>query len=68
MYAMLAYCTAFGVRHGYLVSPGNPADKRAHQITGSGITITEWLLDLDQPPVEVRRQVCDLAREILSQG
>lgn len=68
MYQLVAYCTALGLRHGYLISPGNPAAQRAHQITRSSITIIEHTVDLSEPPGAIRRQIRELAADIIRHG
>lgn len=68
MYQLVAYCTALGLRFGYIVSPGSPAERREHLIARSGITIAERFLDLGEPPAGIRRQIRDLAEEILHQS
>lgn len=68
IHEMLVYCTVFGARHGYLVSPGDPAGNRPHRVTNSTITITEYFLDLNTSPGEVRRQIRDLAADILQRA
>jgi 5-methylcytosine-specific restriction enzyme subunit McrC len=68
IHEVLAYCTVFGVKYGYVVLPGDPADSHTHRITGSRITITEHFFDLDQPPDHLRRQVRELGGDILRLG
>lgn len=63
---VLSYCTVFGARHGYVVMPGQPARHQTHHVTNSAVTLTEYFLDLDVPPAEVRRQIRELAADILS--
>jgi 5-methylcytosine-specific restriction enzyme subunit McrC len=65
MYQLVAYCVALGLRNGYLISAGSTAMQRPHQITRSGITIIEHVLDLDKPPDSIRRQIRELAADIL---
>ena len=68
MYQLVAYCTALGLRHGYLVSPGSPATQRTHQITRSNITIIEHTVDLSEPPDAIMHQIRELAVDIIRHG
>ena len=68
MYQLVAYCTALGLRYGYLISPGSRAAQRSHQITRSSITIIEHTVDLSEPPDAIRRQIRELAADISRRG
>lgn len=68
MYQMLAYCTVLGLRTGHLISPGNLAGPRVHQISRSDIEIVAHNLDLNRPPGELLDQVAALADDIVRDG
>jgi 5-methylcytosine-specific restriction enzyme subunit McrC len=64
-YQMLAYCTVLGVTRGYLVyAEGPPSGPRTHRIQGTGIEITQYPLDLTQPPRNLLDQIQALATDI----
>jgi 5-methylcytosine-specific restriction enzyme subunit McrC len=64
-YQMLAYCTVLGVARGYLVYAEGPrSGPRTHRIQGTGIEITQYPLDLTQPPRNLLDQIQALAIEI----
>jgi 5-methylcytosine-specific restriction enzyme subunit McrC len=64
MYQVLAYCTAARVRRGYIVYAEGPAQPAVHRIQGTDIEITQYPLNLSQPPTELLTQLDKLAAQI----
>jgi 5-methylcytosine-specific restriction enzyme subunit McrC len=63
-YQMLAYCTALGVKEGWLVHASSAAkagESPAILVTGADVTIRQWGLDLSASPDEILSQVAALA-------
>lgn len=64
-YQMLAYCTALGLRRGYLVYAKEAGEKkRTHDVRNADTAIEVSAIDVEQTPAAVLRQVDELAREI----
>ena len=60
---MISYCYKLGASHGYLVYAQGPEPDRVSHTVGD-IVITEYPLDLDQPPPELLKQIDALAAAI----
>ena len=60
---MISYCYKLAASHGYLVyAQGPEPDPVSHTV--GGIVITEYPLDLDQPPPELLKQIGVLAAAV----
>lgn len=59
-YQMLAYCSAFGLKRGFLVYAKGEADDRTHALP-HGIDLRVFTVDVENEPAVVLRQVCELA-------
>jgi 5-methylcytosine-specific restriction enzyme subunit McrC len=65
LYQVISYCTALGVRRGYLLYAEGPSSgPRTLPIQRSGIEITQYPLDLTQPPRNLLDQIEALAESI----
>lgn len=65
LYQVLAYCTAFQTRRGYLVYAQGPNAPQTHRISGAeDIQLTETALNLDVPIPQLRAQITRLARDL----
>lgn len=62
LYQMLAYCTALELSSGHLLYANGNAPRKTHRVRGSGIVIHQHVVDLDQPPAELRRSMHALSR------
>ncbi|OJV83562.1 MAG: restriction endonuclease [Cellulomonas sp. 73-92] len=64
LYQVHAYCTALGLRRGWLVYAGSRAEGAApsrHRIRNTEIDIVQWPLDVSRKPSELLRDVEQLA-------
>jgi 5-methylcytosine-specific restriction enzyme subunit McrC len=59
---IISYCYALEARHGFLVYAQGGTDPIPHHVRD--IEVTEYPLDLNQPPAELLRQIDDLAQRI----
>lgn len=59
---IISYCYALEVRHGFLVYAQGDTDPIPHHVRD--IEVTEYPLDLNQPPGELLRQIDVLAKRI----
>lgn len=64
LYQMLAYCTALGLRTGYLVYAEGDSRAGVHTVRHAGTRLITWALDLDQAPAAVLADVAVLARRL----
>jgi 5-methylcytosine-specific restriction enzyme subunit McrC len=61
-YQMLAYCTALGVRTGWLVYANGTGASTPHRIRHTAIEISHYPLDLGLPPAEILARIATLAK------
>jgi 5-methylcytosine-specific restriction enzyme subunit McrC len=61
---MLAYCTTFALKRGWLIYAYGPASVTHHHIRNSDITITSIALNLTAPPSELLAQLAALAHKM----
>ncbi|OIV37881.1 restriction endonuclease [Mangrovactinospora gilvigrisea] len=64
LYQMLAYCTALGVRSGHLVYARGTEPAIRHVIAGADVELVQHVLDLDQDPKPLLRDVDRIASGI----
>ncbi|MFD5830288.1 McrC family protein [Lentzea sp. NPDC060358] len=62
IYQVLAYCTALQIDRAWLVYASGTGGSAPRAIRNTGITITEYPLDLDAAPLDLLAQVNQLAR------
>ncbi|OAI40078.1 hypothetical protein AYO39_00260 [Actinobacteria bacterium SCGC AG-212-D09] len=68
-YQMLAYCTAFGLSHGYLVYARDAlGNDRQHRVRNGDVTIDVSAIDVELDPDLLLEQVERLARRIVATG
>ena len=66
-YQMLAYCTAFGLSHGYLVYARDALkNDRQHRVRNGDVTIDVRTIDVELEPDLLLDQVDQLARRIVA--
>jgi len=65
LYQMLAYCTALRLSDGHLVYARGNAEEVTHTVRHAGITIHAHTLDLGVPPIDLLKQVNELAARIV---
>jgi 5-methylcytosine-specific restriction enzyme subunit McrC len=61
-YQMLAYCTALGVRAGWLVYAHGAGASTPHRVRHTSIEISHYPLDLGRPPAEILARIAALAK------
>ncbi|MGI5328293.1 hypothetical protein [Actinomadura nitritigenes] len=61
---MLAYCTTFGLKRGWLIYAYGPASITRHHIRNSGVTINSVALNLTSPPSELLAQLARLVQRM----
>lgn len=69
VYQVHAYCTALGLRRGYLVYAGSRAEGAApmtHRVLNTEIDVVQWPLDVALAPDELIRQVANLAADAVA--
>jgi 5-methylcytosine-specific restriction enzyme subunit McrC len=66
-YQMLAYCTALGVRTGWLVYAHGIGTSTPHRIRHTSIEISHYPLDLGLPPAEILTRIATLAETTATQ-
>jgi 5-methylcytosine-specific restriction enzyme subunit McrC len=64
MYQLTAYCTALGLREGYLIYAKGGIEPRSIDIIGADITIYCHALDLTAPPAELLASIEMLVEEM----
>jgi 5-methylcytosine-specific restriction enzyme subunit McrC len=64
LYQMLAYCTALGVREGWLIYAAGNAQGFDATVRRTDMTIRSATVDLVQPPSDLLESVATLARRI----
>jgi 5-methylcytosine-specific restriction enzyme subunit McrC len=64
MYQLTAYCTALGLREGYLIYAKGGIEPRSIDIIGADITIYCHALDLNEPPAEFLASIEMLVEEM----
>ncbi|HET8863647.1 MAG TPA: hypothetical protein VFM94_10395 [Solirubrobacterales bacterium] len=67
-YQMLAYCTALGLRRGYLVYAGDGVGVADLSIRNSNCEICVRAVDISRPPEELLGQVAELSGEVVREG
>jgi 5-methylcytosine-specific restriction enzyme subunit McrC len=67
MYQVLAYCTAFGARRGYLLYASGDVQVR-DRVANTGVEIHHYPLDLAQPPEQLLGRVAALAATAMAEG
>ncbi len=58
---MCAYCTAFGLREGWLVYAQGGPPSASRRVRHTDVTLRYWPLDLAVPPRQLLRQINQLA-------
>lgn len=66
LYQMLAYCTALGLPDGHLVYAKGNASEVTHTVRNVGVVVHAHTVDLDAQPINLLREIGDLASRIVT--
>jgi len=66
-YQMLAYCTALGLRRGWLIYAQGNGAAGVRTIVNTDIEIVEWPIDLAASPSEILSQIDELAGHMVAE-